>query len=86
MKLTIEMHNPEVQIMREIESRKIPQASVAITYAFAIAQLGDKADWPRINAAIQERWKGRTALKRIKEAAWKIVDEWKARGRTEAHV
>jgi hypothetical protein len=78
MPLTIEMHDPGGTIMREIADSRIKQAGVAITYAFAIAQLGDKADWPAINRAIQERWKGRTALKRIKEAAWKQIDEWKA--------
>ena len=80
MNLTIEMHNPEAQIMRELtEFKGITQASVAITYAFLIAQCGDKADWPKVNAAIMKRWPGKSALTRIKTLAWKQVDAWRAK-------
>ena len=75
MKLTIEMHNPVGQIMDELAMKEITQASVAITYAFVMAQEPD-ADFAAINAAIRARWKGKTALTSIKEAAWKHMDEW----------
>ena len=80
MSLTIEMHDPAGVILEELASRNVPQASIAITYAFAIAQCGDKADWPKINQAIRERWRSPTALVRIKEAAWQHVDEWERKG------
>ena len=83
MGLTIEMVNPERQIMEEIRNG-VGQDSVAITYAFCIAQLGDAADWPAINAAIQERWKGKTALRRVKESAWRHVEEWNRKIQTGA--
>lgn len=83
MGLTIEMHDPQDVFFEEITDRAVTQDSVAITYAFMIAQLGDAADWPRINTAIRERWKGKTALVRVKEAAWKHVEYWKERGRQE---
>ena len=70
----IEMHDPQGVILRELEDHRITQASVALTYAFCMRQLGDRADWPAINAAIQRRWKGRTALTRIKEMAWKRLE------------
>ena len=78
-RLTIEMHNPVRQIFEELNQPGITQASVAITYAFIIAQ-EPHADWTKINAAIQVRWKGNTALERIKMAAWKYVDYWRERG------
>lgn len=77
MKRTIEMHDPAGQILKELTWPGMTQASVAITYAFAIAQLGDKADWPVINTAIRARWKGKTALERIKKKAWARIDQWK---------
>ncbi len=83
MRLTIEMHDPEWQILEELTWPGITQESIGITYAFLIAQQGSAADWPRINAAIQARWKGRSALNRIKVAAWKQVEEWQRRGASE---
>jgi len=77
MNLTIEMHDPQRQLLAELTWPGITQRSVAITYAFAIAQLGSRADWPGINSAITAKWKGKTALKRIKELAWKQVEEWR---------
>lgn len=77
MSLTIEMSDPEGTIMQEIADRSATQRSVAITYAFLIAQdEGKTADWPTINSAIKARWKGRTALERIKKLAWKTVQNW----------
>ena len=70
----IEMHDPQGQLLRELHYPGITQESVAITYAFTIRQLGNTADWPRINAAIMARWKGKTALARVKEMAWKRLE------------
>lgn len=75
--LTITMDNPQGVLLNELTLPGITQESVALTYAFIIAQEGNKADWPRINAAIRERWRGKSALVRIKERAWKQVEEWR---------
>lgn len=76
MPLTIEMHDPQGQLLDEITLPGITQESVAITYAFIMAQEGKTADWPRINSAICERWKGQSALERVKKLAWKQMLEW----------
>jgi len=82
MALNIEMHDPESKILEELQDGRYPQASVAITYAYLIAQEeGKRANWPAINAAIQKRWTGKTALERVKNMAWKHVEEWERRGR-----
>ena len=73
MALTIEMHDPAGTILCEIATG-YSQHSVALTYAFCIAQ-GHK-DFGGINAAICKRWRGKTALERIKRMAWKQVDVW----------
>ncbi len=80
MRLTIEMDNPAQVIMEELTRPGITQASLAITYAFCIAQEPETV-FPAINAAIQRRYRGKTALARIKEAAWKHVEGWTRRGR-----
>lgn len=80
MPLTIEMNDPVGVIMREVEDPKLKQGDVALTYAFIIAQEPD-ADFSAINAAIRKRWKGKSALGRIKEAAWKQIEEWVKSGR-----
>ncbi len=79
MSLIIEMHDPEGQLLAELKYPGITQRSVAITYAFLIAQCGKTANWPKVNRAIMRRWKGRTALSRIKEQAWKTVERWHTR-------
>lgn len=83
MKLTIEMHRPDLQLIDELTMPGITQASVAITYAFAIVQEGEQQrfDWAKMNAAICAKWTGKTALERIKKAAWKQVEHW-SDGRT----
>lgn len=75
MRLTIEMHQPSKVIMEEI-ARGDSQKSVALTYAFIIAQMGDCADWQRINTAISERWPSKSGLTRVKKMAWKQLEEW----------
>lgn len=62
-------------LLRELESRKVTQASVALTYAFCIKNDHDKyeaVDWPKINNAIIERWSA-SGLRRVKEMAWKRI-------------
>jgi len=76
MGLTIEMHDPVGTILEELKDSRITQASVAITYAFVIAQMGNATDYAAINSAIRGRWKGKTTLVRVKEAAWKHVEYW----------
>lgn len=83
MNLTIEMDNPEQKIMEELTDplyRGTTQASVAITYAFLIAQQPNTTDWRAVNHAIIGRWKGKNALTRVKTLAWKQMDEWVKRG------
>ena len=79
MRLTIEMHDPVGHLIEELTWKGITQDSVAITYAFIIAQCRDAADWPKINGAIRAKWKGKTALERIKQMAWKRIEYWQAR-------
>lgn len=81
MNLTLTMGDPVGTIMRELtdpEYRGVTQASVAITYAFCIAQLGENAPWSEINAAIKARWKGAGALKTVKDLAWRQIEYWKS--------
>jgi hypothetical protein len=73
-RLTIEMHNPQRQLLEEVKLPGITQDSVALTYAFIMAQEGNSADWPKINQAIIARWpKG---LNRVKKIAWKQMEKW----------
>lgn len=83
MGLTIEMVNPQEQLLEEIIWPGMTQESIGITYAFIVAQEPD-ADWAKINQAIRERWKGRTALERIKKMAWKHLEHWHEKGKREA--
>jgi len=72
--MLIELYNPQEVILRELADPRITQDSVAVTYAFILRQEPKTADWPKINAAIMARWKGKTALARIKEKAWKYAE------------
>jgi hypothetical protein len=72
--IRISMVNPQRVIMHEIASG-FPQNSVALTYAFIMRQEGETADWPTINRAIMNRWKGRTSLERVKKMAWKYLED-----------
>ncbi len=66
------MHDPQRQLLQELEWG-CDQRGVAMTYAFIMRQ-EPNADWPKINAAIRERWKGKNALARVKEMAWKFAE------------
>ena len=68
------MHNPRRQLLEELHYKGITQASVALTYAFLIAQ-EHGSDFTDVNRAIRAKWKGKAALERIKKAAWKHVEE-----------
>ncbi len=74
-RLNFTMDDPQGQLLEELTWPEVTQASVAMTYAYIIRQQGDAADWKRINRAIRERWKGRTALGRVKTMAWKFGEE-----------
>lgn len=74
--MRIEMHNPQAVILREI-AQGHTQRSVAMTYAIIMRQ-EPHADWAQINKAIMERWKGKTALERVKEMAWKFYGQRRA--------
>jgi len=76
MKVTLEMDNPQETLLEELEYKGITQESVAITYAFLIAQEGKTADFAKVNAAICQKWHGKKALMRVKEMAWKHVERW----------
>ncbi len=67
------MHDPQGQLLLEL-GWGCDQKSIAMTYAFIMRQEGDKADWPRINQAIRERWPAKGALNRIKVMAWKFAE------------
>jgi hypothetical protein len=62
-------------ILSEIDDG-LDQGGVALSYALAIkseeAEM-DNPNWMKINRAIIDKW-SITALKRIKNAAWKIVN------------
>lgn len=71
--MIIEMFQPQQVILEEIADKRVTQRSVVLTYGFVIRQEHKTADWPRINRAITERWKGKTALERIKQMAWESL-------------
>ncbi len=70
----MKMHDPQGTIFAEIADPRMDQRNVALTYGFILRQEPNTADWPRINQAIRDRWKGKTALTRIKEMAWKFAE------------
>ena len=69
--MRLELYDPVGVILREIADLRMKQRDVALTYAFCIRQ--GIEEFPSINKAITRRWKGKTALGRIKELAWNIV-------------
>lgn len=71
--MRIELVNPQQIILEEIAEGHT-QRSVALTYAFLLRQEPKTADWKKINQAIMRRWKGKKALSRIKEMAWRFCD------------
>jgi len=69
--MRIELACCEMVIENEI-AQGATQKDVALTYAMALASTWP-TDWVRVNKAILAKWpKG---LKRIKEMAWKLVEQ-----------
>jgi hypothetical protein len=68
----IVLSTPTETLLEEINVLKLTQEDVAITYALALRDR-DNVDWPRVNAAIVERW-SLSGLKRIKRVAWKKAE------------
>jgi hypothetical protein len=64
----IELADPEGMLLEEIADRRLTQADIAMTYRLALRS-HDRVDWPKVNAAIIERW-SLTGLKRVKRLAW----------------
>jgi hypothetical protein len=71
--VTIGMVDPLGQIVRECAcTPKLPQKSIALTYAFALRQEGMDADYGPANRAIVATY-GDRALNRIKTLAWQYA-------------
>jgi hypothetical protein len=69
----IEMHNPQRQILKEIDEYRMSQKVVAATYGLILALGQEKeVDWAVVNAAIVARW-SKSGLNRVKEMAWKFA-------------
>lgn len=69
--MRVELVNPEGVLLEEIADKRLKREDVAMSYAFAIRQ-DAKLDWRKVNEAIIDRW-SLSALKWIKERAWKIA-------------
>lgn len=74
----LELLDPEGTLLCEVADHRMKRADVALTYAMALvhSQRGS-IDWPKVNHAIIDRW-SLSALKWIKERAWKHVHERRA--------
>jgi hypothetical protein len=77
-RVIVELVDPQGTIMREIADPKMTRDDVATTYAFCIRQTGtgwsrNGIDYAAINKAIMDRW-SLSALKYIKEKAWRIAE------------
>ena len=72
---TIELVDPQRIILEEIAEKRVPQRSVALTYAYCIRQDGksDTIDWSTVNGAIVDRW-SRSGLEAVKRRAWGLVE------------
>jgi len=55
-------------LLGEIGDLEMTPADVALTYRLAL-QSSEKTDWPKVNAAIIQRWRLR-GLNYIKKSAW----------------
>lgn len=68
--MTYRMHlaNTTEILLEEIADPRMKRKDVAVTYGLAIRS-ADETDWPRVNAAIIERW-SKAALNTIKKWAW----------------
>ncbi|HWF25213.1 MAG TPA: hypothetical protein VG275_07190 [Solirubrobacteraceae bacterium] len=73
MGVTVEMADPQGQLLREVADRRLTRDDVALTYAFALRQASE-VDFALVNHAILDRW-SMAALRYIKEKAWRYVKE-----------
>lgn len=71
MTVTIELVDPEGQLLAEIADRRLTRDDVAATYALALGAREGVVDWSKINHAIIERW-SMSALRYVKEKAWRL--------------
>jgi len=60
------------EIIENTEAWYSTRNSVAFDYAWGIRYHESEIDWPRVNAAIIERW-SKSALAYIKRRAWKVL-------------
>ena len=67
----VSLVDPEGQLLREIEDKRMTRDDVKATYAFALYQ-ADEVDFAKVNAAILDRW-SMAALRYIKEGAWRMA-------------
>lgn len=68
----VELIGVEDALLAEIADTRVKRNGVALTYAFGIKG-SEEIDWPKVNAAILERW-SMAGLRYIKERAWKLVE------------
>lgn len=67
-------------LLEEIADKSMTRDDVAVTYATALRSHLEVVTWPRINAAIMDRW-SINALRYIKREAWVLVGERAKRDR-----
>ena len=72
------MVDVEGNLLREIADQRMTRDDVMLTYAFGIRDCPDDVQWPIVNAAILDRW-SMSALRYIKEGAWRLVKEGRPR-------
>lgn len=80
------MFTIEERLLQDLECSNKRQRDIAVLYAACIIAVrhrptADRAtgltvvSFRRINAAITKRWKGKSALTRIKTMAWKLLEQ-----------
>jgi hypothetical protein len=67
--VTVELADPQGQLLEEIANPKMKRRDVAQTYAFALRSHA-RVNWLLVNGAIIDRWSV-SGLRYIKDAAWK---------------
>ncbi len=70
--IRVEMIDVQGTLEREIADKRLNRDDVAMTYAFGLRDCINDVDWKGINGLIIDRW-SISALKYIKEKAWRIV-------------
>lgn len=64
--------NPTLVLLDSVFDSFVTRDDMALDYAAGIRYHRERVDWPRVNAAIIERW-SQSALEYIKREAWKRV-------------